>query len=200
MEPSRTNPGKLVAIAAMGVAFASAVRAQEPRLLRSTACLDVGRSQPWGRELTPLHPSPGGILKDVAPYSAFGADGYEVRIYGDPMRPSGVVIGIFGNLAEDLDAKKRCLAYLAELLLSPADRAALRSVSLDGGRKDVGGMRLQVSPPQSLHDGWWIAAFDPVTVHPIAAPGEVPGWIEGSGAGDRGYYAPDPLAREAGCP
>lgn len=180
---------------ATGIAtLSAAATAQEARLVSSRACNDAARKLAWGRDLTVLPPAPGGILTEVVPYAAFVGGGHEVRVYGNPATPAGIEIGIFGDLAEDPGTRKRCLAYLAQLLLSTQDQKTIGALALSGDRKDVGGMRFQVVAPRTPYDGWWAAAYDP---RAVATPTvTMPAWIESTTSDGRFFYAPDPVAVE----
>ena len=98
------------------------------------------------------------------PYKSFLVnDNMELNIYGNPDRPVGIEIGIFGARRDSLRAREAVRAYLAGFLSSRAEIAALYAVDLDAGEARAGRLTIEVTPPTApeAEDSWWMSLYLP---------------------------------------
>lgn len=104
-----------------------------------------------------------GVLRSV-PYMSYrcgtGGD-YEVNVYGDPDRPAGIEIGVYGALTKDGAARARCVEFIAAVLGDRTDAALVKAVSLDQDRIERSGLTIEVTPPtaEDAYGGWWVSLY-----------------------------------------
>jgi hypothetical protein len=128
---------------------------------RSTV-LSTASRQSWAKGLKQI-PSTVidvGVLKNV-PYTSYRAGDIEVNVYGDPLKPAGVEIGLHGALLKSDEAKKSALAFI-NALLADADRAALATLQLQTGKTTRAGLTFEITPPDApdAYGGWWISVYN----------------------------------------
>src|SRR5262245_26692713 len=81
------------------------------RLPGNTALVATLGTRPWAKDLqqVPATVIDAGVMRNV-PYLSYQAAGdYELNIYGDPDHPVAVELGVYRELLESDEAKRRCL-------------------------------------------------------------------------------------------
>lgn len=105
-----------------------------------------------------------GYLKNV-PYLSFRINKHtEMNVYGNPEDPSCLEFGVYEHGKEKITMfKKMIREYLAGTLQSRAEIAALYALKECGDERQVGCLRLRITPPTSpdAYGGWWISVYDP---------------------------------------
>jgi hypothetical protein len=129
--------------------------------------------EPWAFDFQqiPATVIDNGVLRNV-PYKSFRAGhDYEINIYGDPVEPAGFEIGLHGGLLDDDSAKQNCIAFICSLLREPADREAVRGLSLEKGKIVQKGLTLEVTPPSDpdAYGGWWVSAYNEGVLNSVRA-------------------------------
>jgi len=87
----------------------------------------------------------------------------EMNVYGNPEDPVAIEFGIYERKASEITKfKKITLTYLAGLLDNRREIAALYSLDDKGGKKTVGNLTFQVTPPDAPDSdgGWWISIYE----------------------------------------
>jgi len=87
----------------------------------------------------------------------------EMNVYGNPEDPVAIEFGIYERKASEITKfKKITRTYLAGLLDNRKEIAALYSLEDKGGKKTVGDLTFQVTPPEAPDaDGaWWISIYE----------------------------------------
>ena len=87
----------------------------------------------------------------------------EMNVYGNPEDPVVIEFGIYERKASEITRfKKITRTYLAGLLNSRREIAALYSLKDSGGKKTVGDLTFQVTPPDAPDSdgGWWISIYE----------------------------------------
>lgn len=87
----------------------------------------------------------------------------EMNVYGNPEDPVAIEFGIYERKASEITKfKKITRTYLAGLLDNRHEIAALYSLDDKGGKKTVGNLTFQVTPPEAPDsDGaWWISIYE----------------------------------------
>jgi hypothetical protein len=127
------------------------------------ACIVIAKESAWGKDIfqIPATVIDNGALRNV-PYASFKAGDYEVNIYGDPDNPSGVEVGVYKDLINDQRARESCLAFVAGLMPTEAQRKVLRRLLLVKDLQELDGFTYEVTPADSpdAYGGWWISVYD----------------------------------------
>lgn len=87
----------------------------------------------------------------------------EMNVYGNPEDPVCIEFGIYERKASEITRfKKITRTYLAGLLDNRREIAALYSLDDKGGKKTVGELTFQVTPPDAPDSdgGWWISVYE----------------------------------------
>lgn len=87
----------------------------------------------------------------------------EMNVYGNPEDPVCIEFGIYERRASEITRfKKITRTYLAGLLDNRREIAALYSLDDKGGKKTVGELTFQVTPPDAPDSdgGWWISVYE----------------------------------------
>jgi hypothetical protein len=104
-----------------------------------------------------------GYLRNI-PYLSFRInERVEMNIYGNPSDPVALEFGIYERKTSEIDRfKKITRTYVAGLLNSSREVAALYSLEDGGGEKTVGNLTFKVTPPDApdAYGGWWIAIYE----------------------------------------
>jgi hypothetical protein len=104
-----------------------------------------------------------GYLRNI-PYLSFRInERVEMNVYGNPQDPVALEFGIYERKLSEIDRfKKITRTYLAGLLNSSSEVAALYSLGDKGGLKTVGDLTFKVTPPDApdAYGGWWIAIYE----------------------------------------
>ncbi len=92
-------------------------------------CLQVAASKSYLTNLVQI-PSTvidNGVFRNV-PYKSYRAGDYEMNVYGDPVQPAGVEVGVYRNLLTSQNAKHQ-LRWIHRLRLTsrPTKRYSLHS-------------------------------------------------------------------------
>jgi hypothetical protein len=103
-----------------------------------------------------------GEFKNV-PYKSFRVNGYiEMNVYGKPENPAGLEMGIYFPRSGDKKLRKLIRSYLAGYLTTRAEVGALYSLGLDEGKKTVGNITIEITPPTGADafGAWWISLYN----------------------------------------
>ncbi len=104
-----------------------------------------------------------GIFKNI-PYLSFRVNKLaEFNVYGPPNDPVGVEFGVYGRRKNSEKFQQIIRQFIAGHLNSRKEIATLYSLSLHGGKQQVGSLVLEITPPQhaDAYGGWWISIYDP---------------------------------------
>lgn len=104
-----------------------------------------------------------GIFKNI-PYLSFRVNRQaEFNVYGPPNNPIGLEFGIYGRHKNSTKYQQIIREFLAGHLNSRKEIAALYSISLRGGKQQVGSLIFEITPPKNAdaYGGWWISIYDP---------------------------------------
>jgi hypothetical protein len=103
-----------------------------------------------------------GYLRFI-PYLSFRInERLEMNIYGNPENPVCLEFGVYEHSPANITKFKKIIrAYLAGVLRSRDEIAALYSLPESGGEKRVGDITFKVLPPTApdAFGGWWISIF-----------------------------------------
>lgn len=119
-----------------------------------------------------------GIFKNI-PYLSFRVNEQsEFNIYGHPDKPVALEFGMYGKRKNSTKYQQIVREFLAGHLNSREEIAALYSISLKGGKKQVGNLVFEITPPKQAdsYGGWWISIYDKSR-------------IEGARVSDKAYAA-----------
>lgn len=110
-----------------------------------------------------------GVFKNV-PYLSFRVNEQsEFNIYGHPDDPVALEFGMYGKRKNSTKYRQIIREFLAGHLHSRAEIAALYAISLKGGKKQVGPLVFEISPPKKAdsYGGWWISVYDPKRIEGV---------------------------------
>ena len=148
----------------LGLSFVLAGCAQtSSRLPDLLKCSAIAKDQVWGTNL--LHiPSTvidKGVLRDI-PYSSLRSDDYELNVYGDPIDPCCVELGIYNELVKSEQAKQNCIEYILAILYLQDDRSIVRALNLQKDTQRRSGLTFEVTPEtaEDSYGGWWVSVYD----------------------------------------
>lgn len=119
-----------------------------------------------------------GVFKNI-PYLSFRVNEQsEFNIYGHPNDPVGLEFGMYGKRKNSDKYRQIIREFLAGHLNSREEIGALYSISLKGGKKQVGNLVFEITPPKQAdsYGGWWISIYDTKR-------------IDGARVGDKQYAA-----------
>lgn len=123
----------------------------------------TGAAQEWATELRqiPATVITVGVLRHVPYKSHRCGKHYEINVYGDPDAPSGFEAGVTGALANDTEARERCLALVASLLPNGQDAETVRSLNRTVDRVEREDLVFEVTPPDApdAYGGWWVSVY-----------------------------------------
>ena len=98
------------------------------------------------------------------PYLSFRINNrVEMNVYGNPEDPVAIEFGVYERKTQEIDRfKKITRTYLAGLLDNRHEIAALYSLEDKGGKRTVGDLTFQVTPPEAPDSdgGWWISIYE----------------------------------------
>ena len=120
-------------------------------------------NQPWGSlvKQSPATVIDKGIFRNV-PYLSFrcSAD-YEINVYGDPERPSGIEIGCYRSLLNKPEAKEKCVALIADLMRRDDLKEAVKNTTRNKDLVEIKEWTIEVSPPEGSdsYGGWWVSVY-----------------------------------------
>jgi hypothetical protein len=103
-----------------------------------------------------------GYLRKI-PYLSFRINKrVEMNVYGNPENPVCLEFGVYERGENITKFKKIIRAYMAGILQSREEIAALYGLDEKGGMTKVGNFVFQVTPPTApdAYGGWWISIFD----------------------------------------
>jgi hypothetical protein len=113
-----------------------------------------------------------GYLRNI-PYLSFRINKrVEMNVYGNPENPVCLEFGIYERGENITKFKKIIRAYLAGILQSRAEIAALYGLDEKGGSAKVGKFVFQITPPEApdAYGGWWISVYDPSRLDRFRVP------------------------------
>jgi hypothetical protein len=161
---SRTVSGRMnVSERQLAVNSELADVAKRDRLANLQKCVDLVTHQDWaalGVQQIPATVIDKGVLRHV-PYMSFRAGEYELNVYGDPLHPAGVEIGVYQSLLRNRRAKSNCIQFICRLLSIQEDRQVVSSLDLDKDSEERDGMTFEVTPEtdEDAYGGWWVSAY-----------------------------------------
>lgn len=103
-----------------------------------------------------------GYLKNI-PYLSFRINKrVEMNVYGNPENPVCLEFGVYERGENITRFKKIIRAYLAGILQTRAEIAALYGLDEKGGKTKVGKFVFEVTPPTApdAYGGWWLSIYD----------------------------------------
>ncbi len=103
-----------------------------------------------------------GEFKNV-PYTSFRLNqNGELNIYGDPDDPAGLEIGLYGSRGGNDRFRKVLRSYIAGLLNTREEVAALYSLPLNGGINTAGDLTIEITPKHApdAYGAWWISIYN----------------------------------------
>lgn len=126
--------------------------------------LATGRVFPWSAPVTqiPATVIDNGVMKNV-PYMSFrAADAYEINIYGDPLRPAGIEMGVYVDRSSKIESKQHCLTFIFALLPELAAEEATRGRKFSGDVVRIKNLTYEITPPEApdAYGAWWISVYD----------------------------------------
>lgn len=98
------------------------------------------------------------------PYLSFRANrNYELNIYGNPERPAGLEIGIYGWRRSDAKTRTKLREFITSYLHSIAEIRALESLPDSGGKVESNGLSIEITPPSApdSYGAWWVSIWYP---------------------------------------
>jgi len=104
-----------------------------------------------------------GTFQNV-PYLSFRANkSIEINVYGNPNHPAGLEIGIYGNRRSNASAQKDAREFMTSYLHGLKEIRALEALPATGGRTEVNGMMIEITPPTApdAYGGWWVSIWYP---------------------------------------
>lgn len=103
-----------------------------------------------------------GYLRNI-PYLSFRINKrVEMNVYGNPEDPVCLEFGVYERGEKITRFKKIIRAYLAGILQSRAEIAALYGLDEKGGKTKVGKFIFEITPPTApdAYGGWWLSIYD----------------------------------------
>jgi hypothetical protein len=103
-----------------------------------------------------------GYLRNI-PYLSFRINRkVEMNVYGDPENPVCLEFGIYEKGEKITRFMKTIRAYLAGILTSREEVAAIYALPETGGKIRAGRFTFEVTPPSApdAYGGWWISIYD----------------------------------------
>ena len=132
------------------------------RLAHWARCLRLASAQPWGAPLrqVPATVVATGVLRNV-PYLSLRAGNFEFNVYGDPDRPAGLEVGVYGAV-HSVPARRACVAALKAVLNDAGDRSFVDTLDLASAKASRAGLTFEVTPPTApdAFGGWWLTVYD----------------------------------------
>jgi hypothetical protein len=117
-----------------------------------------------------------GYLRNI-PYLSFRINRrVEMNVYGNPEDPVAIEFGVYERRASEITRfKKITRTYLAGLLDSRHEIAALYSLDDKGGQKTVGNLTFKVTPPEApdAYGGWWISIYEQKRLAAFRVPDDI---------------------------
>lgn len=108
-----------------------------------------------------------GYLRNI-PYLSFRInERVEMNVYGDPENPVCLEFGIYEKKSDEITRfKKITRTYLAGILRTKGEVAALYSLPESGGERRVGKLAFKVLPPSApdAYGGWWMSIYKPASL------------------------------------
>lgn len=105
-----------------------------------------------------------GYLRNI-PYLSFRINRrVEMNVYGNPENPVCLEFGIYEKSQEKITRFMKIIrAYLAGILTSRQEVAAIYALPESGGKVRAGNFVFEVTPPDApdAYGGWWISIYDP---------------------------------------
>ena len=103
-----------------------------------------------------------GVFKNI-PYISFRANkDVELNIYGNPDKPAGIEMGIYGHLSGNEKLRKILRSYLAGFLTSREELASLYEIDFAGGIRTAGDLTIEITPKTApdAYGAWWISLYN----------------------------------------
>jgi hypothetical protein len=98
------------------------------------------------------------------PYLSFRANRkYELNVYGNPERPAGLEIGIYGWRRSDAKTRAKLREFITSYLHSIPEIRALESLPDSGGKVESNGLKIEITPPNApdAYGAWWVSIWYP---------------------------------------
>ena len=116
-----------------------------------------------------------GYLRNI-PYLSFKInERVEMNVYGNPEDPVCLEFGIYERGEKITRFKKIIRAYLAGILGSRNEVAALYSLDEKGGQSRVGKFTFKITPPDApdAYGGWWVSIYDAARLNKFRVPDDI---------------------------
>jgi len=96
----------------------------------------------------------------------------QLNIYGDPNRPAGVELGIYGSRKNNVKLHETLRAYFAGFLGSREEVAALYKIGLKEGKATAGTISFEVTPPTApdSEGAWWVSLYNLKSLAAVRLP------------------------------
>jgi hypothetical protein len=104
-----------------------------------------------------------GYLRNI-PYISFRINKrVEMNVYGNLEDPVCLEFGIYEHGTTGARFKQIIREYMAGILASREEIAAIYALDDNGGERQVGRLRFRILPPTApdAYGGWWISVYDP---------------------------------------
>lgn len=101
------------------------------------------------------------------PYLSFRANrDIELNIYGDPDRPAGLEIGIYGRQRNNPKTHALLREFISSYLHGIPEIRALESLPNTGGSISVNGLNMEITPPSApdAYGAWWVSIWYPKSI------------------------------------
>jgi hypothetical protein len=98
------------------------------------------------------------------PYLSFRANRkYELNVYGNPERPAGLEIGIYGWRRSDAKTRAKLREFISSYLPGIPEIRALENLPDSGGKVESNGLNIEITPPNApdAYGAWWVSIWYP---------------------------------------
>jgi hypothetical protein len=98
------------------------------------------------------------------PYLSFRANrNYELNVYGNPERPAGLEIGIYGWRRSDAKTRAKLREFISSYLPGIPEIRALENLPDSGGKVESNGLNIEITPPNApdAYGAWWVSIWYP---------------------------------------
>lgn len=107
------------------------------------------------------------------PYLSFKANNwFELNVYGDPKKPAGIEVGLYGWRRSSPKYQALAREFLTSYLHSIPEIRALDSLPAKGGALEIDGLAMEITPPGApdAFGGWWASVWYPKAIKAARVP------------------------------
>jgi hypothetical protein len=107
------------------------------------------------------------------PYLSFLANKwFELNVYGDPEKPAGIEVGIYGWRRHSTKYQALAREFLTSYLHSISQIRALDELPATGGRTQLDGLFMEITSPSApdSYGGWWASIWYPQAIAAARIP------------------------------